>query len=46
MANDPDLEVTMRASLHRVVVDHDHDMDVEEKIGDDVRSENSLPFWP
>jgi hypothetical protein len=44
MANDPNLEVTVRASLHRMVMDHD--MDWEEQIGDDVRSENSLPFWP
>jgi hypothetical protein len=45
-ANDADLEVTARASLRRVVVDDDHGYDLEEQIGDDVPSENSLPFWP
>jgi hypothetical protein len=45
-ANDADLEVTVRASLRRVVVDDDHGYDLEEQIGDDVPSENSLPFWP
>jgi hypothetical protein len=43
-ADGGDLQVTVRASLRRVVVDHGYDF--EEQIGDEVPSENSLPFRP